>query len=74
MTGYTSFLIRHWQQGDGERRITIEYIQGGLTHTSSTMAQALSWIDQQLAVGTAGEPPQDEDPQAGASPAEGKAP
>jgi hypothetical protein len=41
---YTSFLLRYWQRGASERRITVEHIQSGATTCVRSLGAALDWI------------------------------
>ena len=41
---YTSFLLRYWPRGAGERRITVEHIQSGATTCVRSLGAALDWI------------------------------
>jgi hypothetical protein len=43
---YTSFLLRYWSLGDGQRRIQIEQVQSGAGTRVATLAAALEWIEQ----------------------------
>jgi len=43
---YTSFLLRCWCLGDGQRRIQIEQVQSGAGTRVATLAAALDWIER----------------------------
>lgn len=55
---YNAFFIRQWQTSTGETRVVVEQIRNGQVFTTSSLAQALTWLQQQLtpATGSSAQP------------------
>jgi hypothetical protein len=41
---YSSYLIRYWQRGDGERHFQVEHIQSGRRMHAASAEQAIAWL------------------------------